>query len=45
MKSKGLTVTVVFEAESANYGEGIGNVTSLKKISRGNGQSYSYISR
>lgn len=45
MKSKGLTVTIVFEAESANYGEGIGNVTSLKKISRGNGQSYSYISR
>jgi len=45
MKSKGMTVTVVFEAESANYGEGIGNVTSLKKISRGNGQSYSYISR
>ncbi len=44
-KSKGLTVTVVFEAESANYGEGVGNVTSLKKISRGNGQSYSYISR
>jgi len=45
MKSKGLTITVVFEAESANYGEGIGNVTTLKKISRGNGQSYSYISR
>lgn len=36
---------MVFEAESANYGEGVGNVTSLKKISRGNGQSYSYISR
>jgi len=45
MKRKGLTFTVVFEAESANYGEGIGNVTSLKKISRGNGESYSYISR
>lgn len=45
MKSKGMTITVVFEAESANYGEGIGNVTSLKKISRGNGESYSYISR
>ena len=45
MNSKGLTITVVFEAESANYGEGIGNVTSLKKISRGNGESYSYISR
>ncbi|MCP4157949.1 MAG: type I-B CRISPR-associated protein Cas7/Cst2/DevR [bacterium] len=45
MKSKGLTITVVFEAESANYGEGLGNVTSLKKLSRGNGESYSYISR
>ncbi|MCP4220204.1 MAG: type I-B CRISPR-associated protein Cas7/Cst2/DevR [bacterium] len=45
MKSKGLTISVVFEAESANYGEGLGNVTSLKKISRGNGESYSYISR
>lgn len=45
MKSKGLTITVVFDAASANYGEGLGNVTSLKKISRGNGESYSYISR
>ena len=45
MKGKGLTVTAVFEAESANYGEGLGNVTALKKISRGNGESYSYISR
>ncbi|MFW6030434.1 MAG: type I-B CRISPR-associated protein Cas7/Cst2/DevR, partial [Halanaerobiales bacterium] len=31
--------------ESANYGEGLGNVTSLKKISRGSGDSYTYISR
>ncbi len=45
MKSKGLTLTVVFEAESANYGESIGNVASLKKISRGKGEQYSYISR
>ena len=44
-KIKGLTATFIFEAESANYGEGIGNVTSLKKISRDNGDSYSYISR
>lgn len=42
---KGLTMTFVFEAESANYGEGIGNVTSLKKISRDGGRSYTYISR
>lgn len=45
MNNKGLTISMVFEAESANYGEGIGNVTSLKKISRGTGDSFSYISR
>lgn len=42
---KGLTMTFVFEAESANYGEGIGNVTSLKKLSRDGGRAYTYISR
>lgn len=42
---KGLTMTFVFEAESANYGEGIGNVTSLKKLSRNGGRAYTYISR
>lgn len=45
MESKGLILTFIFEAESANYGEGIGNVTSLKKISRDGGRAYSYISR
>lgn len=45
MESKGLTASFVFEAESANYGEGIGSVTALKKMSRGNGDSYTYISR
>ncbi|MCR1934973.1 type I-B CRISPR-associated protein Cas7/Cst2/DevR [Clostridium tepidum] len=45
MIKKGLTASFIFEAESANYGEGVGNVTSLKKISRGNGDSFSYISR
>lgn len=45
MKNKGLTITSIFEAESANYGEGVGNVTSLKKISRDGGRTYSYISR
>ena len=42
---KGLTMTFVFEAESANYGEGIGTVTSLKKLSRDGGRAYTYISR
>ena len=35
MKREGLTFTVIFLAESANYGEGIGNVSSLKKMTRG----------
>ena len=42
---KGLTLSIIFEAESANYGEGFGNISSLKKMSRGDGYSYSYISR
>ncbi|WP_276979652.1 type I-B CRISPR-associated protein Cas7/Cst2/DevR [Johnsonella ignava] len=45
MENKGLTLTIIFEAESANYGESIGNVASLKKISRGLGEQYTYISR
>lgn len=45
METKGLTLSIIFEAESANYGESVGNVTALKKISRGNGEAYSYISR
>lgn len=45
MKNKGLTLTVVFEAESANYGEGVGNVSALKKLSRDKGDQYTYISR
>lgn len=45
MNKKGLTANFIFEAESANYGEGVGNVTALKKISRGTGDSYTYISR
>lgn len=45
MKKKGLTFTYIFEANSANYGEGLGNVTSLKKFTRGDNQMYTYISR
>lgn len=41
----GLTVTIVFQASSANYGESLGNVALLKKLTRGDGQQYSYISR
>lgn len=45
MKIKGLTMSMIFQAESANYGETIGNVASLKKISRGKGYQHTYISR
>lgn len=45
MNKKGLTATIIFEAESANYGETIGNVASLKKIARGKGEQFTYISR
>ena len=45
MDKKGLTFTAIFLAESANYGEGIGNVATLKKISRNRGEEYTYISR
>ena len=47
MKNKnGLTISMIFEAESANYGEGIGNVSSLKKLTRMDGaDQYTYISR
>lgn len=42
---KGLTITIVFQAGSLNYGEGLGNISSLKKITRGNGDIYTYLSR
>lgn len=45
MKNKGLTLSIIFDADSANYGEGYGNVSALKRINRGDGNSYTYISR
>ena len=45
MRREGVTVPMIFLAESANYGEGVGNITTLKKLSRGNYEQYSYISR
>ncbi|MDE5931424.1 MAG: type I-B CRISPR-associated protein Cas7/Cst2/DevR, partial [Lachnospiraceae bacterium] len=45
MIRSGLTVTMIFLAESANYGEGVGNISTLKKMSRGNYEQYTYISR
>lgn len=45
LENKGLTATIVFQANSANYGESLGNVSALKKVTRGDGNQYSYISR
>ena len=45
MNKKGMTLTLVVEAESLNYGEGLGNVAALKKMLRNGGESYTYISR
>ncbi|MEK7433017.1 MAG: type I-B CRISPR-associated protein Cas7/Cst2/DevR [Cyanobacteriota bacterium] len=42
--SKGLTITIVFDAMSLNYGEGLGNISELKKLSK-SGDVFSYLSR
>ena len=42
---KGLTVSVIFNAQSLNYGEGIGNISELKKLTRADGNMYTFASR
>ena len=42
---KWLSITMIFKAQSLNYGEGIGNISELKKLSRGDGSVYTYASR
>lgn len=44
-KKSGLTITMIFKAQSLNYSEGIGNIAELKKITRGNGDVYTFASR
>lgn len=41
----GLTLTIVFQGDSLNYGEGIGNISELKKFNRGNGDVHTFASR
>ena len=41
----GLTISIIFNAQSLNYGEGIGNISELKKLSRGDGKVYTFASR
>ncbi|MCF8011638.1 MAG: type I-B CRISPR-associated protein Cas7/Cst2/DevR [Clostridiales bacterium] len=43
--NKALSLGIIFEGNSMNYGEGIGTVGELKKVTRGNGETYSYSSR
>lgn len=43
--SKGITISIIFQAQSLNYGEGIGNISELKKLTRGNGNQYTFASR
>jgi CRISPR-associated protein Cst2 len=46
LRPKGLTLTIIFEAQSLNYDEGYGsNLSVLKKFHRGNGEVFSYSSR
>ncbi|MDA3129373.1 type I-B CRISPR-associated protein Cas7/Cst2/DevR [Aliibacillus thermotolerans] len=42
---KAMTLTVIFQANSLNYGEGISNISELKKIHRGNGDVLTFASR
>lgn len=45
LKTKGLTATIIFEAQSLNYDEGYGNLSVIKKFHRGSGEVYTYASR
>lgn len=42
---KGLSITMIFKASSMNYGESIGNISELKKLTRGDGSVYTFASR
>ena len=42
---RGLTFTVIAQAQSLNYGEVIGNISELKKLSRADGNMYTFASR
>lgn len=45
MNKNALTISMIFKGQSLNYGEGIGNIAELKKISRGDGSVYTFASR
>ena len=41
---RGISITMIFKAQSLNY-EGIGNISELKKLTRGDGSIYTFASR
>lgn len=43
--AKGFTASVVFQAQSLNYDEGIANISVLKKLTRGDGTLLTFASR
>ncbi|MGG4036352.1 type I-B CRISPR-associated protein Cas7/Cst2/DevR [Paenibacillus cisolokensis] len=42
---KTLTLSVIFQGSSLNFGEGTANISELKKYHRGNGEVYTFASR
>jgi len=44
MNKGGLTISLIFDGMSLNYGEGLGIISELKKLSR-SGKLYTYLSR
>ena len=42
---KGISITMIFKASSTHYGESIGNISELKKLTRGDGSIYTFASR
>lgn len=43
--NKALSLTTIFQANALNYGEGIANISELKKFHRSNGAVHTYASR
>ena len=43
--SKSVAVSVIFQGQSLNYGEGIGNISELKKLTREDGNFYTLATR
>lgn len=42
---KSITCSIIFQSQSLNYGEGIGNISELKKLTRNDGNFYTLATR